>query len=154
MQIENDYDKEVYNGDIGSIQDVDSDAGGARGDLRRPICQIFGELAMLVPAYAAIIHKRLVVLVGQKKAIAIAVRKRLVVFGQKKAVAIVVTGHAGKRAQGRHRAGYPQLALPCAPKRGCRSRQAKQAEVIECFRTAGRDRPRAPGPDCLVDFIG
>ena len=27
MQIENDYDKEVYNGDIGSIDDVDPDAG-------------------------------------------------------------------------------------------------------------------------------
>jgi exodeoxyribonuclease V alpha subunit len=27
MQIENDYDKEVYNGDIGTIDDVDSNAG-------------------------------------------------------------------------------------------------------------------------------
>ena len=27
MQIENDYDKEVYNGDIGYIEDVDPDAG-------------------------------------------------------------------------------------------------------------------------------
>jgi hypothetical protein len=27
MNIENDYDKEVYNGDIGTIQDVDPDAG-------------------------------------------------------------------------------------------------------------------------------
>jgi exodeoxyribonuclease V alpha subunit len=27
MQIENDYDKEVYNGDIGYIDDVDTDAG-------------------------------------------------------------------------------------------------------------------------------
>jgi ATP-dependent exoDNAse (exonuclease V) alpha subunit len=27
MQIENDYDKEVYNGDIGSIDEVDSNAG-------------------------------------------------------------------------------------------------------------------------------
>ena len=27
MQIENDYDKEVYNGDIGTIVDVDPDAG-------------------------------------------------------------------------------------------------------------------------------
>ncbi len=27
MQIENDYDKEVYNGDIGYIDDVDPDAG-------------------------------------------------------------------------------------------------------------------------------
>ena len=27
MQIENDYEKEVYNGDIGSIDDVDSNSG-------------------------------------------------------------------------------------------------------------------------------
>ena len=27
MQIENDYEREVYNGDIGSIDDVDPDAG-------------------------------------------------------------------------------------------------------------------------------
>jgi hypothetical protein len=27
MQVENDYDKEVYNGDIGFVEDVDSEAG-------------------------------------------------------------------------------------------------------------------------------
>ena len=27
MQVENDYDKEVYNGDIGFVGDVDSEAG-------------------------------------------------------------------------------------------------------------------------------
>ena len=27
MQIENDYDKEVYNGDIGQVADVDPEAG-------------------------------------------------------------------------------------------------------------------------------
>ena len=109
MQIENDYDKEVYNGDIGYIDDVDPDAGEliARFD-SRPITYGFGELDMLVPAYATTIHKsqgseypavvipvmtqhyamlqrnllytgvtrgkRLVVLVGQKKALTIAVR--------------------------------------------------------------------------------
>ncbi len=31
MQIENDYDKEVYNGDIGYIDDVDSNAGETCG---------------------------------------------------------------------------------------------------------------------------
>jgi exodeoxyribonuclease V alpha subunit len=109
MQIENDYDKEVYNGDIGTVDDVDSSAGEivARFD-GRSITYGFGELDTLVPAYAATIHKsqgseypavvipvlaqhypmlqrnllytgvtrgkRLVVLVGQKKAVAIAVR--------------------------------------------------------------------------------
>jgi exodeoxyribonuclease V alpha subunit len=109
MQIENDYDKEVYNGDIGYIDDVDPNVGEivARFD-DRSVTYGFGELDMLVPAYAATIHKsqgseypaviipvltqhyamlqrnllytgvtrgkRLVVLVGQKKAVAIAVR--------------------------------------------------------------------------------
>ena len=109
MQIENDYDKEVYNGDIGYINDVDPDAGEIVASFdRRSVTYGFGELDMLVPAYAATIHKsqgseypavvipmltqhyamlqrnllytgltrgkRLVVLVGQKKAVAIAVR--------------------------------------------------------------------------------
>jgi exodeoxyribonuclease V alpha subunit len=109
MQIENDYDKEVYNGDIGYIDDVDPDTGEltARFD-GRAVTYGFGELDTLVPAYAATIHKsqgseypavvipvltqhyamlqrnllytgvtrgkRLVVLIGQKKAVAIAVR--------------------------------------------------------------------------------
>ena len=109
MQIENDYDKEVYNGDIGYIDDVDVDAGELTATFDgRAVTYGFGELDMLVPAYAATIHKsqgseypavvipvmtqhytmlqrnliytgvtrgkRLVVLVGQKKAVAIAVR--------------------------------------------------------------------------------
>jgi exodeoxyribonuclease V alpha subunit len=109
MQIENDYDKEVYNGDIGTIDNVDLDAGELAVTFdSRSVTYRFGELDMLVPAYAATIHKsqgseypaviipvltqhyamlqrnllytgvtrgkRLVVLVGQKKAIAIAVR--------------------------------------------------------------------------------
>jgi len=109
MQIENDYDKEVYNGDIGYVEDVDVEAGELIAHFDgRAVTYGFGELDTLVPAYAATIHKsqgceypaviipvltqhypmlqrnllytgitrgkRLVVLVGQKKAIAIAVR--------------------------------------------------------------------------------
>ena len=109
MQIENDYDKEVYNGDIGYIDDVDPDAGELTASFDgRTVTYGFGELDTLVPAYAATIHKsqgseypavvipvmtqhytmlqrnllytgvtrgkRLVVLVGQKKAVAIAVK--------------------------------------------------------------------------------
>jgi len=109
MQIENDYDKEVYNGDIGHIDDIDPNAGEVVASFDgRSVTYEFGELDMLVPAYAATIHKsqgseypaviipvltqhypmlqrnllytgvtrgkRLVVLVGQKKAVAIAVR--------------------------------------------------------------------------------
>jgi exodeoxyribonuclease V alpha subunit len=109
MQVENDYDKEVYNGDIGFVEDVDSEAGDLTASFDgRSVTYGFGELDMLVPAYAVTIHKsqgseylavvipimtqhyamlqrnllytgitrgkRLVVLVGQKKAVAIAVR--------------------------------------------------------------------------------
>jgi exodeoxyribonuclease V alpha subunit len=108
MQIENDYDKEVYNGDIGYIGDVDPDGGELTASFDgRSVTYGFGELDTLVPAYAATIHKsqgseypavvipvmtqhytmlqrnllytgvtrgkKLVVLVGQKKAVAIAV---------------------------------------------------------------------------------
>ena len=109
MQIENDYDKDVYNGDIGRIDGVDPELGEvtARFD-GRTVVYGFGELDALVPAYATTIHKsqgseypavviplmtqhyvmlqrnllytgvtrgkRLVVLVGQRKAVAIAVR--------------------------------------------------------------------------------
>src|SRR3954467_10295189 len=109
MQIENDYDKEVYNGDIGYIDDVNPDAGELSATFdSRSVTYGFGELDTLVPAFAATIHKsqgseypaivipvmtqhyamlqrnllytgvtrgkKLVVLVGQKKAVAIAVR--------------------------------------------------------------------------------
>jgi exodeoxyribonuclease V alpha subunit len=109
MQIQNDYDKEVYNGDIGYIDEVDLDDGELVASFDgRAVTYAFGELDTLVPAYAATIHKsqgseypavvipvmtqhyamlqrnllytgvtrgkKLVVLVGQKKAVAIAVR--------------------------------------------------------------------------------
>jgi exodeoxyribonuclease V alpha subunit len=58
MQIENDYDKEVYNGDIGYIDDVDADAGEIVASFDgRAVTYGFGELDMLVPTYAATIHK-------------------------------------------------------------------------------------------------
>ncbi len=108
MQIENDYDKEVYDGDIGYVDGVDVDQGELTASFDgRSVTYGFGELDTLVPAYAATIHKsqgseypaviipvltqhyamlqrnllytgvtrgkRLVVLVGQPRAIAIVV---------------------------------------------------------------------------------
>ena len=108
MQTENDYDREVYNGDIGFIQDVDPETAEITVEFDgRALAYGFGELDALVPAYATTIHKaqgseypavvipvttqhyimlqrnllytgvtrgkRLVVLVGQHKAVAIAV---------------------------------------------------------------------------------
>jgi exodeoxyribonuclease V alpha subunit len=109
MQIENDYDREVYNGDLGIVQRVDQDEGELVVAFDgRDVSYGFGALDELVLAYATTIHKsqgseypavviplvtqhymmlarnllytgvtrgkRLVVLVGQRKALAIAVR--------------------------------------------------------------------------------
>ena len=58
MQTENDYDKEVYDGDIGRVIDVDPDTGEltTRFDGREHVYG-FGEPDKLVPAYAATVHK-------------------------------------------------------------------------------------------------
>ncbi len=54
MQIENDYDKDVYNGDIGYVVDVDPDAGELVASFDgRSVTYGFGELDTLIPAYAA-----------------------------------------------------------------------------------------------------
>ncbi len=109
MQIENDYDKEVYNGDTGFVTRIDTEEGQLFVSFDgREIAYDSGELDSLVLAYATTIHKaqgseypavilpvatqhyamlqrnllytgltrgkRLVVIVGQKKAVAIAVR--------------------------------------------------------------------------------
>jgi exodeoxyribonuclease V alpha subunit len=109
MQIENDYDKEVYNGDLGVVSRVGMEEGEITVDFEgREVVYGFGELDELVLAYATTIHKsqgseypavvipltmqhytmlqrnlvytgvtrgkRLVVLVGQRKALAIAVK--------------------------------------------------------------------------------
>ena len=109
MQIENDYDREVYNGDLGIVQRIDQEESELVVAFDgRDVAYGFGELDELVLAYATTIHKsqgseypavviplmtqhymmlarnllytgvtrgkRLVVLVGQRKALAIAVR--------------------------------------------------------------------------------
>ncbi len=109
MQIENDYDKEVYNGDLGIVARIDMEAGELVAVFDgREVVYGFGELDELVLAYATTIHKaqgseypavvipvmmqhftmlarnllytgvtrgkKLVVLVGQRKAIAMAIR--------------------------------------------------------------------------------
>jgi exodeoxyribonuclease V alpha subunit len=58
MQIENDYDKEVYNGDIGYVAELDPETGELTASFDgRAVTYGFGELDVLVPAYAATIHK-------------------------------------------------------------------------------------------------
>jgi exodeoxyribonuclease V alpha subunit len=109
MQVENDYDKDVYNGDLGVVMGIDMEEGELSIDFDgREVIYGFGELDELVLAYATTIHKsqgseypavviplstqhypmlqrnlvytgvtrgkRLVVLVGQRKALAISVK--------------------------------------------------------------------------------
>jgi exodeoxyribonuclease V alpha subunit len=58
MQIENDYDREVYNGDLGIVQRVDQDEGELIVAFdSRDVSYGFGELDELVLAYATTIHK-------------------------------------------------------------------------------------------------
>lgn len=109
METQNDYDREVSNGDLGSVLRIDDDEGALVVEFDgREVIYPFGELDTLVPAYATTIHKsqgseypavvipittqhwtmlarnllytgitrgkRLVVLIGQRKAIGMAVR--------------------------------------------------------------------------------
>jgi exodeoxyribonuclease V alpha subunit len=61
MQIENDYEKDVYNGDLGFVRAVDPDAHELDvefdGTPRRRVRYAFSELESLVLAYATTIHK-------------------------------------------------------------------------------------------------
>lgn len=58
MQLDNDYEKEVFNGDVGFVEEVDLEAGelATRFD-GRIVTYSFGELDALAPAYAVTIHK-------------------------------------------------------------------------------------------------
>src|ERR1700731_3930763 len=58
MQIENDYDKEVYNGDLGIVSRIDMEESELTVDFdAREVIYGFGELDELVLAYATTIHK-------------------------------------------------------------------------------------------------
>jgi exodeoxyribonuclease V alpha subunit len=109
MQVENNYDRDVYNGDLGVVRSIDPEASELMVEFEgRGVVYAFGELDELVLAYAITIHKaqgseypavviplttqhyvmlarnllytgvtrgkRLVVIVGQSRALAIAVK--------------------------------------------------------------------------------
>jgi exodeoxyribonuclease V alpha subunit len=109
METQNDYDREVFNGDLGTVLRLDDEEGALIASFDgREVIYPYGELDTLVPAYATTIHKsqgseypavvipvatqhytmlarnllytgvtrgkRLVVLIAQPRAVAIAVR--------------------------------------------------------------------------------
>jgi exodeoxyribonuclease V alpha subunit len=115
MQIENDYDKEVYNGDLGYVTGIDTDTSELTADFEgRAVVYGFGELDALVPAYAATIHKaqgseypavvipvttqhypmlqRNLLYTGITRA-----KRLLVIVGQKRAIGIAVKGTGGRK---------------------------------------------------------
>ena len=58
MQVENDYDKDVYNGDLGVVSRIDMEEGEVSVDFdSREVIYGFGELDELILAYATTIHK-------------------------------------------------------------------------------------------------
>jgi len=115
MQIQNDYDKDVFNGDIGYIQAVDTVEGELTVDFDgREVSYLFGELDTLVPAYAATIHKSqgseypAVVIPVMTQHYAMLQRnllytgltrgkKLVIIVGQRKAFAIAVKNESGRR---------------------------------------------------------
>ena len=138
MQVENDYDKEVYNGDIGRVVSVDVEAGALVVDVDgREIAYDAGELDRLVLAYATTIHKaqgseypavvvplttehypmlqrrliytaitrgrRLVVVVGPKKALGIAVGQATARRRWSKLAEWLSTPASGRRDRARER---------------------------------------------------
>jgi exodeoxyribonuclease V alpha subunit len=134
MQIANDYEKEVFNGDVGTIDAIDegnselsvlfpTSEAGAPGS--RAVIYGWGELDTLVPAYACTIHKSqgseypavVIPLLTQHYAMlqrnlvytGLTRGKQLVVLvGQKKALAMAVKNHLGRRR-------YTKLAEWLAP---------------------------------------
>jgi exodeoxyribonuclease V alpha subunit len=58
MQLENDYEREVYNGDLGRVVAIDHGQGQLLVNIDgRPLTYGFGELDRLMPAYAITAHK-------------------------------------------------------------------------------------------------
>ena len=58
METQNDYDREVFNGDLGTVARIDEDEGAVVVDYEgREVAYPYGELDTLVPAFATTIHK-------------------------------------------------------------------------------------------------
>jgi exodeoxyribonuclease V alpha subunit len=115
MQVENDYDKDVFNGDLGAVASIDGEAGRLCVDFDgRRIDYGYDDLDQLVLAYATTIHKaqgseypavvipittqhypmlqRPLIYTGVARG-----RRLVVVVGQPRALAIAVKGGRGRR---------------------------------------------------------
>jgi exodeoxyribonuclease V alpha subunit len=132
MQVDNDYEKEVHNGDIGLVTGIDPEAGELTASFDgRQVVYGFGELDSLALAYATTVHKsqgseypavvipvltqhypmlrRNLIYTGVTRG------KRLVVLvGQRKAVSIAVRGVAGRRRWSKLREWLAAKNLPAS----------------------------------------
>ncbi|WP_247895324.1 SF1B family DNA helicase RecD2 [Azospirillum brasilense] len=115
MQVENNYDKEVYNGDLGIVSAVDPEEGTLTATFDgRSVTYDFGELDEIVLAYATTIHKSqgseypvvIIPVVTQHYTMlhrnliytGVTRGKRLVIMlGQRRALAMAVRGTQGRR---------------------------------------------------------
>ncbi|MBV0888921.1 ATP-dependent RecD-like DNA helicase [Komagataeibacter oboediens] len=115
MQIANDYDRDVFNGDLGVIDRIDIEEGELTVSFDgREVVYGFGELDELVLAYATTIHKSqgseypavVIPLVTQHYAMlarnllytgVTRGRKLVVLVGQKKALGMAVRNQGGRR---------------------------------------------------------
>jgi exodeoxyribonuclease V alpha subunit len=121
MQVVNDYERDVFNGDLGVITSLDAEEGELRVDFDgREVSYGFGELDELVLAYATTIHKAqgseypaVVIPLSTQHYAMLACNllytgltrgKRLVVFvGQRRVLAIAVRNQGGQRRWSRLR---------------------------------------------------
>ncbi|WP_375409770.1 ATP-dependent RecD-like DNA helicase [uncultured Methylobacterium sp.] len=115
METQNDYDRDVFNGDLGLVTEIDQDEAAVIVTFEgREVIYPFGELDTLVPAFATTIHKSqgseypavVIPIVTQHFAMlarnllytGVTRGKRLVVLiGQRKALAMAVRGDQGRR---------------------------------------------------------
>ena len=115
METQNDYERDVFNGDLGTVARIDDEEGAVVVDFDgREVSYPFGELDTLVPAFATTIHKSqgseypavIIPVVTQHYAMlarnllytAVTRGKQLVVLiAQKRAMAIAVRGGQQKR---------------------------------------------------------
>jgi len=113
--MENDYEKEVFNGDIGFVTAIEADANEVMIDFDgRTVTYGFGELDEIVLCYATTIHKSqgseypaVVIPIMTQHYMMLARNllytgitrgeKLVVLVGQKKAVGMAVRGNKGRR---------------------------------------------------------
>jgi exodeoxyribonuclease V alpha subunit len=163
MQIANDYEKEVFNGDVGTIDAIDADnselsvlfptseAPSSEASVAgsRAVIYGWGELDHLVPAYACTIHKSqgseypavVIPLLTQHYAMlqrnlvytGLTRGKQLVVLvGQKKALAMAIKNHLGRRRYTKLAEWLAPAAIP--PDRGA---VTEPAAPLKCGATSG-----------------